>query len=694
MSVVQYEGLPVTEQEEAAAIAAVHDMLGPNQRLVSVEKNVCVREEEVLLVNGTPITLDGEEGIAIKECLLKGSIPNQDLINHLLMKAGLLMKPVQVKTELNVKTAVTRSENVFLHKNGTILDETSREKREVNEYQSKVEEEWLPVSTKTELQAVEEAKSLRDRLKSTDSSHVSDRLDSLCLKRSEACSQDSLNNEGMHKSSDSDSVFNKSDSVLNKSFDSDAVGSSASLNTVRSGGKSPKEPLVYKDNVIVSGTLEELIHELVPRAHASPTQSFQFSFLLCSRLYLTPSQLLGEVCRRADQLAHMMSPDSHPQFVSNLVKMVSNWMTWFPYDYKEESMMQRVRKLCQLCVFRDPTVQTRVTQLLQSLLKHLTAVEKHEQYVAKIRAIQLEGEKSCKPEDASDILSVPIQVAQQLTHIELQYLSFIGPDEFVNAFARDFVQRQPKTTDEPSSHFVPSLDPESVDVRMRAGKKTSNLESYISWFNRLSYLIASSVCIHRKKKHRVRIMEFWIEVARECVNIGNFNSTMGIISGLNMTPVARLKRTWLKIHSGKFDVLGHQLDPSSNFVSYRTTLKAAVCRSESATDKRQRVVIPFFSLLLKDLYFVNECCSSRLPNGHINMEKSRNLAEQVSQFMKWKDMECPYEKDSRILEYFERSPSYSSDDLELASYECETPDNPQEKELFKGLKNSQKNSTK
>jgi hypothetical protein len=56
------------------------------QEVVSVEKNVCIREEEVLLVNGTPITLEGEEGRAIKECLLKGTIPNQDLINHLLLK--------------------------------------------------------------------------------------------------------------------------------------------------------------------------------------------------------------------------------------------------------------------------------------------------------------------------------------------------------------------------------------------------------------------------------------------------------------------------------------------------------------------------------------------------------------------------------------------------------------------------------
>ena len=44
---------------------------------MSVEKSVCVREEEVLLVNGTPITLEGEEGKAIKDCLLRGAIPNQ-----------------------------------------------------------------------------------------------------------------------------------------------------------------------------------------------------------------------------------------------------------------------------------------------------------------------------------------------------------------------------------------------------------------------------------------------------------------------------------------------------------------------------------------------------------------------------------------------------------------------------------------
>ena len=98
------------------------------------------------------------------------------------------------------------------------------------------------------------------------------------------------------------------------------------------------------------------------------------------------------------------------------------------------------------------------------------------------------------------------------------------------------------------------------------------------------------------------------------------------ITGLNMTPVRRLKRTWTKLtgkrkdlagqgfkrgalsglslgsgltnslthgsssknHNnagGKFAVLEHQMDPTSNFLSYRSTLKAAVSRSQTTTDQ-------------------------------------------------------------------------------------------------------------
>lgn len=41
----------------------------------------------------------------------------------------------------------------------------------------------------------------------------------------------------------------------------------------------------------------------------------------------------------------------------------------------------------------------------------------------------------------------------------------------------------------------------------------------------------------------MKVIEYWVEVARESFNIGNFNSLMAIIAGLNLSPVARLKKT-------------------------------------------------------------------------------------------------------------------------------------------------------
>nr|CAD7412826.1 unnamed protein product [Timema cristinae] len=143
---------------------------------------------------------------------------------------------------------------------------------------------------------------------------------------------------------------------------------------------------------------------------------------------------------------------------------------------------------------------------------------------------------------------------------------------------------------------------------------------------------------------------------------------------------------WSKVQSAKFSILEHQMDPSSNFSSYRSTLKAAMWRSAGATDERQRIVIPFFSLLVKDLYFLNEGCSSKLPNGHINFEKFWQLAKQVTEFITWKQVVCPFEKNTKVITFLQASPVLLENALALASFECEPPDNNLEKERYKTLK--------
>ncbi|EJW72774.1 hypothetical protein WUBG_16318, partial [Wuchereria bancrofti] len=77
---------------------------------------------------------------------------------------------------------------------------------------------------------------------------------------------------------------------------------------------------------------------------------------------------------------------------------------------------------------------------------------------------------------------------------------------------------------------------------------------------------------------------------------------------------------WNRVEKSKLDILRHQLDPTANFVSYRSTLKAAIWRFNSARNESDTIIIPFFGLLIKDLSLLHRQCAQLLPNGHINFK--------------------------------------------------------------------------
>ncbi|CAL7933956.1 unnamed protein product [Xylocopa violacea] len=125
--------------------STVESILGPGVKVVDCEKKSTMREEEVLLINGVPIPLEGPDGVAIREAMITGQVPPCNLLNQILVKAGILRAPVRLETSLSVKSSIVTKEEVTVARGGKVVDERSRETKENNYYASSTSEIWEPV---------------------------------------------------------------------------------------------------------------------------------------------------------------------------------------------------------------------------------------------------------------------------------------------------------------------------------------------------------------------------------------------------------------------------------------------------------------------------------------------------------------------------------------------------------------------
>ncbi|KAJ8317844.1 hypothetical protein KUTeg_002935 [Tegillarca granosa] len=415
---------------------------------------------------------------------------------------------------------------------------------------------------------------------------------------------------------------------LSQMFDRTPAGYETPLNSSFAQNKT----LTFQDGNLMAGSLEALIQHLVPTTNYYPDRTYVFAFLLSSRLYMRPHELLGEVCQvcmyQQNLTGDKVKKEQLGNFGPNLMQLLSDWTEMFPYDFRDERMMKQLQEITQRLLIIYPDLRATSTSMKHNLIARLTSLQVYEENLTKWNNEALKKSKSQEvpTTDISEVCPSPLEFAQQLTHIELERLSHIGPEEFVQAFSKDTIK---------------------TETSFRDIKKTSNLEAYVQWFNRLSYFVASEICSHLKKKKRVKMVEYFVDVAKECINIGNFNSLMAIIAGMNMSPVARLKKT---------------MDPSNNFTSYRSCLKAAMWRSERS-DKDQE-------------------------------KKFWQLAKQISEFVTWQQVECPFQKNSEVIGYVLTTTVFSESKacvflfiaLSLASYECEAPETSYDKERHKQLK--------
>lgn len=124
----------------------VESILGQGIRMLDVEKKTTYKSEEVLLINGVAVPLVGADGDIIRQALLSGQVPPSDVLNSLLISAGIWRHPVRLQTELTVKQTTLNRDAITVSRNGRVVDERLKETKEEDLLRKTSTEVWRAVA--------------------------------------------------------------------------------------------------------------------------------------------------------------------------------------------------------------------------------------------------------------------------------------------------------------------------------------------------------------------------------------------------------------------------------------------------------------------------------------------------------------------------------------------------------------------
>ena len=128
--------------------------------------------------------------------------------------------------------------------------------------------------------------------------------------------------------------------------------------------------------------------------------------------------------------------------------------------------------------------------------------------------------------------------------------------------------------------------------------------------------------------------------------LGNLNSCMALTAGLSTPCVQRLSKTWDRIEDTKIKVLQHICDPQGNFSNYRVILK--MFEAEGNTP----VLIPIFSIFLKDCYFrLKPCMNPGDLAADQQLKCWKELTGPIADFDHWRSKRIQFTKRERLITY-------------------------------------------
>ncbi|XP_042537096.1 ral guanine nucleotide dissociation stimulator isoform X4 [Dipodomys spectabilis] len=274
-----------------------------------------------------------------------------------------------------------------------------------------------------------------------------------------------------------------------------------------------------------------------------------------------------------------------------------------------------------------------------------------EQESAPLPAIELEPTPSQTPEPEPDPASgpsgepsCPSPVATENGLSEKPHLLTFPPDLVAEQFTLMDAELFKKVV---PYHCLGSI----WSQRDKKGKEhlAPTIRATVTQFNNVANCVITT-CLgdhSMKASDRARVVEHWIEVARECRVLKNFSSLYAILSALQSNAIHRLKRTWEEVSRDSFRVfqkLSEIFSDENNYSLSRELLikegtsKFATLEMNPRRGPRRpkemgviQGTVPYLGTFLTDLVMLDTAMKDYLYGRLINFEKRRKEFEVIAQ---------------------------------------------------------------
>ncbi|KAG5281518.1 hypothetical protein AALO_G00073140 [Alosa alosa] len=387
---------------------------------------------------------------------------------------------------------------------------------------------------------------------------------------------------------------------------------------------------------IRAGTLDKLVEYLLA-AFRGKDSTYITIFLCTYRAFASTQQVLHLLLHRYAKLQsqpNALEYDTEHEDQTELKNTISSilgaWLDQYSEDFWAPPDHGCLRELVTYLQKNFPGSD--LERRGQNLLEHF---QRKQQYKTDV-----EGELgSCPfatPEEnvfedelpALDFLSFdPVLVAEQFTLMDAELFKRVVPYHCLGGI---WSQRDKKGKE----HLAPSV------------------RATVAQFNSVANCVIATCLSPRglKANQRARLVERWIEVARECRILKNFSSLRAILSALQCNSLHRLKRTWEEVsrenirtflelseifsddnnHSVSRELLVKE--GTSKFATLEINHKRAQRRHQQQRDLGvMQGTIPYLGTFLTDLVMMDTAMKDYVEGGLINFDKRRKEFEVIAQ---------------------------------------------------------------